>query len=146
MSGRGSRGSFGVFLAVAVLLCVACAALWLAAERQTTEYRALAARTPTPTAVPRKVSYLYDSQTPQPTALHMGVGAMGQTVYDVQVRLQALGYYPYDPDGKFGAGTQDAVQRFQTQNGLAADGIVGGETYSRLMSPDAIPAAAAQAE
>ena len=139
MPRRRSSHSTGLFLAVVLLLAAACAFLLLRAESLDRQARYLASLTPTPSAVPRKVSYIYDSQTPSPTRLHMGVGAMGQTVYDVQARLRDLGYYPYDPDAKFGTGTRDAVLRFQADNGLAQDGIVGEETLSALMSPAAKP-------
>ena len=101
------------------------------------EYRYLASLTPTPSAVPGRVSYLYDSQTPQPTALHMGSGAMGRAVYDVQVRLYELGYYTGALDGQFGQGTKDAVVAFQERNHLSADGIVGQDTWDTLMSSGA---------
>src|SRR2546423_10566764 len=35
-------------------------------------------------------------------------------------------------DGKFGPGTQKAVQAFQTSKGLKADGIVGPKTWAAL--------------
>jgi peptidoglycan hydrolase-like protein with peptidoglycan-binding domain len=35
-------------------------------------------------------------------------------------------------DGDFGPGTEVAVTRFQSENGLAADGIVGPQTWGAL--------------
>jgi predicted N-acyltransferase len=35
-------------------------------------------------------------------------------------------------DGKFGAGTADAVRQYQLENGLVSDGIVGEKTWSTL--------------
>ena len=137
MARKRSGASAALFLGILIVLAVACAFLLIRAESQDREARWLASLTPTPSAVPKKVSYIYDRQTPSPTRLHMGVGAMGQTVYDVQARLQALGYYPYEPDAKFGTGTRDAVIRFQAENGLAQDGIVGEDTLNALMSPEA---------
>ncbi len=139
MARKRSGASTALFAVVLMLMIAASAFLLIRAERQDRETRFLAGLTPTPSAVPRKVSYIYDSQTPSPTRLNIGVGAMGQTVYDVQARLQALGYYPYEPDAKFGTGTRDAVIRFQTENGLAPDGVVGEGTYGALMSPAAKP-------
>ena len=139
MARKRSNASSAVFAVVLIILIAASASLLIRAERQDRETRYLASLTPTPSAVPKKVSYLYDSQTPSPTKLNMGVGAMGQTVYDIQARLQALGYYPYDPDAKFGTGTREAVIRFQKENGLKQDGLVGEETYTALMSPAAKP-------
>ena len=134
---RRSKSSPWVFLLIVTVLTASSALLLVMAERQDRETRYLASLTPTPSAVPRRVSYLYDSQTPSPTKLSMGVGAMGQTVYDVQARLRELGYYPYEPDAKFGSGTRDAVQRFQAENGLDEDGIVGEDTFRTLMSAEA---------
>ena len=136
---RKRKNSSAVFIVIAALLIAVSAFLLIRASRQDREAQYLASLTPTPSAVPKKVSYIYDSQTPSPTKLHMGVGAMGQTVYDVQARLAQLGYYPDQPDAKFGNGTRDAVIRFQAENGLHQDGIVGEDTYSALMSPGARP-------
>ena len=35
-------------------------------------------------------------------------------------------------DGQFGAGTKDAVMRFQKAHGLKADGIIGKDTCEKL--------------
>lgn len=50
----------------------------------------------------------------------------------VQTRLATLGYYRSGIDGKWGSGTLSAVKRFQSDNGLKADGIVGSGTASKL--------------
>lgn len=50
----------------------------------------------------------------------------------VQARLATLGYYKSGVDGKWGSGTLSAVKRFQSDNGLKADGIVGSGTASKL--------------
>lgn len=42
--------------------------------------------------------------------------------------LQSLGYDPGPIDGIFGPRTKNAVMRFQRDNGLKVDGIVGPET------------------
>ena len=127
------------FIAVMAVLATLCAVLLIRAGRNDSEFRYLSSLTPTPSAVPHKVSYIYDSQTPAPTAMRISTGAMGQAVYDVQERLRALGYYTGAVDAQFGPGTLDAVKRFQSENGLKADGIVGGETYRVMMSPSAKP-------
>ena len=136
---RRSKASAVLFAVVLAVLVAACVFLLIRAGNQDRETRYLASLTPTPSTVPKKVSYIYDSQTPSPTKMNLGTGAMGQVVYDIQARLQALGYYPYDPDAKFGTGTRDAVIRFQEVNGLDRDGVVGEETYRTLMSPEARP-------
>ncbi len=50
----------------------------------------------------------------------------------VQARLSTLGYYKSTVDGRWGSATTSAVKRFQSDNGLKADGIVGSGTASRL--------------
>ena len=59
-------------------------------------------------------------------------GAKGNEVMEVQRRLKQWGYYNGSVDGVFGAGTRDAVIKFQKKNGLKADGIVGASTYKAL--------------
>lgn len=53
-------------------------------------------------------------------------------VTQLQKELQALGYDPNGIDGKFGAGLEKAVKKFQANNGLTADGIVGKGTLKML--------------
>lgn len=60
-------------------------------------------------------------------------GDSGPAVRDVQERLSRLGYGPLRPDGEFGARTHEAVRQFQRARGLAADGIVGTETWRSLV-------------
>ena len=59
-------------------------------------------------------------------------GAKGGEVKEVQRRLKMWGYYNGSVDGQFGAGTREAVIRFQKKNGLTADGVVGASTYKAL--------------
>lgn len=71
-------------------------------------------------------------------------GDVGDHVKAVQLALSQAGYRVGD-DGVFGPGTQSAVQRFQAQHGLPADGKVGVKTAQVLDLPhaalvaDAIP-------
>ena len=61
------------------------------------------------------------------------VGGNGYgNVVAVQARLSTLGYYKSAIDGKWGSGTLAAVKRFQSDNGLKADGVVGSGTASKL--------------
>lgn len=46
--------------------------------------------------------------------------------------LNTLGYRTGGLDGIFGAATQDAVRRYQASVGLAADGIIGCNTWRSL--------------
>lgn len=61
------------------------------------------------------------------------VGDSGEPVRDIQDRLAALGH-PCEPDprGEFAKATGDAVRGFQTDRGLATDGIVGPDTWRAL--------------
>ena len=58
-------------------------------------------------------------------------GASGGTVRLVQQKLNSLGERLKD-DGKYGASTAAAVQRFQRRNGLTADGSVGYATWEKM--------------
>ena len=60
-------------------------------------------------------------------------GDEGEPVRDIQGRLVALGFTPADDGGSFGEHTKAAVLAFQGQRGLAADGIVGPDTWRALV-------------
>ena len=79
-----------------------------------------------------------DPNAPTPNPV-LRTGSQGDEVKNLQSRLYALGYYTGEIDGQFGPGTREAVTAFQKRNGLAADGIVGGETREVLFSADAMP-------
>lgn len=59
-------------------------------------------------------------------------GSQNGDVWDLQYRLQILGYYQDDLDGIYGARTSAAVARFQKQYGLAVDGVAGKQTWRVL--------------
>lgn len=50
----------------------------------------------------------------------------------IQKALKNAGYYKGPIDGKIGAKTQDAIIKFQKDNGLKADGKVGQMTWGEL--------------
>jgi murein DD-endopeptidase MepM/ murein hydrolase activator NlpD len=50
----------------------------------------------------------------------------------LQVGLRARGFYSGTVDGVLGAGTEDALRRFQQRKGLAADGVPGPQTRRAL--------------
>lgn len=62
------------------------------------------------------------------------IGNTGGIVRIMQQRLTALGYgLPYGADGIFGYGTKQVVMKFQKDSWLTEDGIVGKETWRRLL-------------
>ncbi|MBQ9030908.1 MAG: peptidoglycan-binding protein [Parasporobacterium sp.] len=78
-------------------------------------------------------------------AIWLESGQVNDDVYTMQVMLSQLGYYEGSLDGDFGSFTEDAVIRFQQDNGLLVDGIVGDYTMDALQSKagqQAQPAAA----
>ncbi len=93
-----------------------------------------ATATPAPTPTP----------TPAPTFQvptgNVGNGSSGENARLVQQRLKDLGYYTGKVDGKFGSGSVAALKRFQSNNGLKADGVAGASTYAVLFSWQALAA------
>ena len=66
------------------------------------------------------------------TAEALRVGSQGDDVIKLQRKLKHWGYYTGSVDGKFGAGTEQAVMYFQRKNGLTPDGVVGAATAKAL--------------
>ncbi len=65
-------------------------------------------------------------------------GMNGSAVRELQERLADLGYLDEDNvTGYFGSLTHAAVERFQTQAGLAVDGVAGPATQDKLYSSSA---------
>ncbi len=62
----------------------------------------------------------------------------GTRVFRVQMRLRDLGYLNYRPTGQYFGLTQDAVMKFQQNNGLDSDGQIGQMTYDKLFSSDVV--------
>jgi len=68
-------------------------------------------------------------------------GAKGEQVKTLQRLLKALGYKmtsasgktEYGVDGSFGGATERAVRAFQKAKGLFVDGVVGKNTWSKLL-------------
>lgn len=80
-----------------------------------------------------------DNKTENKTATdsHRAVlkqGSKGKEVELLQGFLYHIGYEPGTPDGDFGSKTKKAVQAFQEDAGLSADGIVGKNTWEALDS------------
>lgn len=60
-------------------------------------------------------------------------GASGNITKLLQEKLVKLGYNTNGVDGIFGSGTYSAVREFQKTRGLSADGIVGENTWRKLL-------------
>ena len=96
-------------------------------------------RTPTPVpAFGNVMQVTFDPSLPTAAPV-LRTGSQGDEVKTLQERLKKLGYLSGDADGQFGPATKEAVQRFQSQHGLSADGIVGEETREILYSDIAEP-------
>jgi peptidoglycan hydrolase-like protein with peptidoglycan-binding domain len=59
-------------------------------------------------------------------------GSTGNPVRRAQRRLTLGGYSTGGVDGIFGATTESAVKRFQKDQGLSQDGIVGPSTWDKI--------------
>jgi len=78
---------------------------------------------------PRTRAKLFPSETPERSFHHrrwLARGSEGDAVKEVQ---QALHVYA---DGVFGAQTEEAVKKFQTEQGVPVDGVVGPRTRAKL--------------
>lgn len=60
-------------------------------------------------------------------------GAQGNITKLLQEKLVSLGYSTNGVDGIFGSGTYSAVREFQKTRGLSVDGIVGQDTWRKLL-------------
>lgn len=65
---------------------------------------------------------------------NLSAGTSGSDVAQLQIRVAGWAGYGVNMaiDGSFGAQTTTAVKRFQAAYGLAADGVAGPATYSKI--------------
>ena len=61
-------------------------------------------------------------------------GSSGNITKLLQEKLVKLGYSTNGVDGIFGSGTYTAVREFQKTRGITADGIVGQDTWRKLLN------------
>ncbi len=61
------------------------------------------------------------------------LGDSGETVQQLQERLNALGYFDYEITGEFGYAMETAVRLFQLACGMTATGVLDPDTLTRLM-------------
>ena len=57
---------------------------------------------------------------------------VGSRCKELQTKLNKVGYNCGQADGIFGQNTYNALIKFQSQNGLAADGLAGERTFAKL--------------
>ena len=77
-------------------------------------------------------------ETAQPTSLR--IGDSGSDVKSMQQKLINLKYLSGGADGIFGPKSFLALQSFQSNNKLQADGVAGKLTLAKLSDPKALPA------
>ena len=65
--------------------------------------------------------------------LSKGILNYNPQVYTLQRLLKELGHYNMEIDGLYGGGTEKAVIAFQKAKKIAPDGIVGQETWNKLL-------------
>lgn len=70
--------------------------------------------------------------TPSDAYKTLEEGDRGENVKAMQERLIELGYLEGTADGAFGTKTKGAVMRFQSNHGLARDGVAGKRTLTVL--------------
>ena len=86
-----------------------------------------------PQATQPSTTALPDSTSPTPSTGIIKQGDTGARVKQLQTQLIALGYLSQGAaDGNFGPHTLNAVRKFQSDQGLHADGIVGPATNAAL--------------
>ena len=57
---------------------------------------------------------------------------VGVSAGQVQIALKKAGYYNGAIDSKIGGNTKRAIMKFQKDNGLHADGVIGRRTWEKL--------------
>ncbi|MFI3128957.1 MAG: spore cortex-lytic enzyme [Bacillota bacterium] len=65
-------------------------------------------------------------------AMTLKKGSNGESVRELQQALNEKGFWVGTPDGVFGAGTESGLKKFQSANGLSADGVAGAKTLEKL--------------
>jgi len=51
---------------------------------------------------------------------------------EIQTALNKAGYFKGVIDGQIGSKTKEAIQKFQSANGITPDGVVGSKTWQLL--------------
>ncbi len=77
---------------------------------------------------------------------HKGSAQNKARIREIQTCLKNAGFYKGDVDGVKGRKTRAAIRKFQKENGLAADGVVGKRTWELLSKYSSGASAAAPVE
>ena len=76
----------------------------------------------------------YANQAAEPLAAAASAPSEKPTTKQIQQALKNAGFYNGKIDGNIGPKTKKAIEEFQAQNGLKADGKVGAKTWAALFS------------
>ncbi|PAX59938.1 peptidoglycan-binding protein [Brunnivagina elsteri] len=88
--------------------------------------------TPNPEVTTQATSTATPETSPDKDKIILRPGNSGDEVKELQTKLKQLGFYDGVIDGGYGGGTRTAVAKFQSANGLGADGIVGTTTKEKI--------------
>lgn len=131
MAGRRKNPRMTWLLALAAaVLAIAAIYFYIQYAQARDAYAREAAITPVPTIAPPTIFA-------NPTPALLRTGSVGPEVKKLQNRLKELGFYTGGVDGQFGSGTKAAVELFQAQHSLKADGLAGEDTLAVLYGPAA---------
>ncbi|MDX2230398.1 MAG: peptidoglycan-binding domain-containing protein [Leptolyngbyaceae cyanobacterium bins.349] len=90
------------------------------------------AQSPTPPAKPGSPTGNPRQNSARPI---LKVGSQGEAVNELQAMLKLMGYYAGSVNGQYDETTAAAVTQFQKVANLSTDGVVGVETWNRLLPP-----------
>lgn len=83
------------------------------------------------------ITALFSASAPRKADGTLKRGDRGDAVVTLQKRLRELGYLTDTADGIFGDTTEEAIKKFQKAVGLAADGVAGATTQTKLNASNA---------
>lgn len=93
---------------------------------------------PIPSYTPVSTVVSFSVARPVHSSLSLSRGMTTSAIADVQTRLMELEYMDHDEaDGIFGRVTEEAVNLFKNQHGLAVDGVVDQDMFDLLFSSKA---------
>ncbi|GGI75694.1 hypothetical protein GCM10007978_11620 [Shewanella hanedai] len=64
--------------------------------------------------------------------MNLTIKSSGDDVKTIQEMLAEMGFQPGSVDGLYGGKTEVAVIKFQEEQGLYADGVVGPNTWNAI--------------